>query len=136
MRFFRRAVILSHRYLGIVLSLMVIMWFATGITMMYVGGMPRLAPELRLERLPAIDLSRARLSVEEAADQAGVDTRGRATFLTVTGRPAYRFSGRDTTTVFADTGDILEPLSVRESRSVASRFAGVPDSLIHHVATL
>ena len=136
MKILRKAVILAHRYLGIVLGLMVIMWFATGITMIYAGGMPRLSPELRLERLPALDLSRARLSVEEAADRAGIEPRGRATFLTVMGRPAYRFAGRDTTTVFADTGDILEPLSVSESRKVASGFAAVPERLIQHVATL
>ena len=47
MKHFRRLVIVSHRYLGIVLSLLVIMWFATGITMMYWGGMPRVTPELR-----------------------------------------------------------------------------------------
>ena len=40
MKLFRRAAILAHRYLGIGLGLLVIMWFATGITMMYAGGMP------------------------------------------------------------------------------------------------
>ena len=38
------------------LSLFVVMWFATGITMMYAGGMPRLTPEMRLEKLPSLDL--------------------------------------------------------------------------------
>jgi hypothetical protein len=103
--------------------------------MMYAGGMPRVAPELRLERLPALDLSSARLSAEEAAERVDV-SGGRTTFLTVMGRPAYRFSGRDTATVFADTGEVLEPLSVSESRRAASRFAGVPENLIQHVATL
>ena len=50
MKLLRKFVILSHRYLGIMLSLLVMMWFATGIVMMYAGGMPRLTPELRLER--------------------------------------------------------------------------------------
>ena len=48
----RKWLILSHRYAGIVLSLLVVMWFVTGITMMYAGGMPRLTPEMRLEKLP------------------------------------------------------------------------------------
>ena len=70
MKLLRRAVILSHRYLGIVLSLLVIMWFATGITMMYWGGMPRVTPELRLERLPPVDFSRVQMSPAEAAERA------------------------------------------------------------------
>jgi len=44
------------------LSLLVIMWFATGITMMYWGGMPRVTPELRLERMQPVDFSRVRLT--------------------------------------------------------------------------
>ena len=71
MNLFRRVLILSHRYLGIALSLLVVMWFATGIVMMYAGGMPRLLPELRLERLPALDLSAVRLTPAEAASWEG-----------------------------------------------------------------
>jgi uncharacterized iron-regulated membrane protein len=137
MKILRKAVILAHRYLGVILSLMVMMWFATGITMMYAGGMPRVTPELRLERLAPLDLSRVRLSVAEAAERADVDgSRGRATMLTVLDRPAYRFDGRDTTTVFADSGEVLDDLSIAQSRGVASRFAGVSPNAIQHIATL
>ena len=73
MKWIQKAVIVSHRYLGIALSLLVVMWFATGIVMMYAGGMPRLAPELRLERLPELDMSQVRLSLSEAAELAGFD---------------------------------------------------------------
>ena len=52
MQILRRLLIVSHRYLGIALSLLAIMWFVTGITMMYVGGMPRLTPQL-----PVIDFA-------------------------------------------------------------------------------
>jgi len=44
MKLLRKWLILTHRYAGIVLSLFVVLWFATGITMMYAGGMPRLTP--------------------------------------------------------------------------------------------
>ncbi len=37
----RKLLILSHRYLGIALSLLFVVWFASGITMMWWGGMPR-----------------------------------------------------------------------------------------------
>jgi hypothetical protein len=36
-RLFRKLLVLSHRYLGIALSLLIFMWFATGIVMMYAG---------------------------------------------------------------------------------------------------
>ena len=99
----RRLIVLSHRYLGIVLSLLVIMWFATGITMMYVGGMPQMTPALRLERMPDLDLSRVTLSPAQAEEIAGGGTR--AQLLTILDRPAYRISGA---TVFADTGEYME----------------------------
>ena len=38
MRLFRRFLILAHRYLGIVLSVLIVVWFASGIVMMYIGG--------------------------------------------------------------------------------------------------
>ena len=71
MTWFRKALILSHRYLGIVLSLVIVMWFATGIVMMYAGGMPRLTPELRLERLPPLELSRIQLTPSDALARVG-----------------------------------------------------------------
>jgi uncharacterized iron-regulated membrane protein len=40
MQTFRRALILTHRYLGIPLSVLFVLWFVTGIAMIYVGGMP------------------------------------------------------------------------------------------------
>jgi uncharacterized iron-regulated membrane protein len=132
----RKWLILSHRYLGIALSLLFVMWFASGIVMIYAGGMPRLTPEVRLDRLPPLDMSRVRLNPEAAAAKAGLQTPARATLSTVMGRPAYRFGGRNTTTVFADTGDVLEPISEAESRTVASRFADVPENRLRHVGQL
>ena len=136
MKVFRRAVILSHRYLGIVLGLLVIMWFATGITMIYWGGMPRVTPELRLERLQPVDVARVRLSPAQAAEQAGIEAPGRVALSTLLDRPIYRFGSRNSTVVFADTGEILEELSLEHSKTVAASFAQVPTARVHHVRTL
>jgi hypothetical protein len=43
MNWLKKCVILAHRYLGIALSLLIVMWFASGIVMM-TGGMPRPRP--------------------------------------------------------------------------------------------
>ena len=131
MKLLRKVLLLSHRYVGIAISALVVMWFATGITMMYVGGMPRLTPQLRLDRLPELDLSRIVLKPAEAA--ARVDGAGRAQLLTVMDRPAYRIGG---TTVFADTGELLDEVTASQARTIASRFMQVPEDRVTHLATL
>src|SRR6187399_2092892 len=104
MRIVRKWLILSHRYLGIALCLLLVMWFGSGIVMIYAGGMPSLTPEARRAHLPPLDFTRVTLSAAEAANRAGLDGPGRATLVSVLERPAYRFAGRTPVTVFADTG--------------------------------
>ena len=52
---FRTVVILTHRYLGIPLSFVFVIWLASGIVMMYAGGMPSLTPAARLAHLAPLD---------------------------------------------------------------------------------
>jgi len=136
MKLLRKWLILGHRYAGIVLSAFVVLWFATGITMMYAGGMPRLTPELRLDKLPSLDLARVRLTPAEAAEKGLIEQPGRVVLLSIMGRPAYRFGSTDPTTVFADTGEVLEAATLAQAHTIASRFAGVPEDQVEHVATL
>ena len=137
MKLFNRCVIVAHRYLGIVISLLIIMWFVTGIAMMYAGGMPRLSAQLRLERLADIDLSRIQLSPAQAAErlaaETGADTPGRVQLVSLMDRPVYRVGGA---TVFADTGDILEEVSERQAQTIVAKFLRLPEQRIHHVRTL
>ena len=65
MQTLRRALILTHRYLGIPLSVLFVLWFVTGIAMIYVGGMPTLSAQARLEHLPALDLAAVRYTPAE-----------------------------------------------------------------------
>src|SRR5262245_39327424 len=134
MRLVRKLLILSHRYLGIALSLLFILWFVTGITMMYAGGMPRLTGDERLDRLATVDLQAVRLTPIEADEKAG-GGGGRTTLVTVLGRPAYRFGG-GATTVFADTGDILDEIDAVRARSIVSQFLNVADDRIRYESTI
>ena len=139
MRLFSKTLILSHRYLGIAISLLVVVWFGSGIVMMYAGGMPTVAPETRLERIGEIDTSRVQLSLAEAAEKAGFDASagwggGRVTLVSVMDRPAYRFGGE--ATVFADTGELLENVSLDQAQTIAASFADVPADKVRHVGTL
>ena len=134
MKLFRKSLILTHRYLGIALGLLVVMWFASGLVMIYAGGMPRLTPQLRLERLPALDLRAVHLTAAEAADRVALrNPPARALLVPVMGRPAYRL-GRQT--VFADTGEIFEPASVERSADIAAAFMNLPATQVHFVRTL
>jgi hypothetical protein len=130
MVWFRKALILSHRYLGIVLSLMFVMWFVTGIGMIYSRGMPRLTPQVRLSRLSPLDLSAVRLTPAEAVRSTGMDEPGgRVTLVSVLDRPAYRF-GRSST-VFADTGESMSEIDETTAVKVAAGFMNVPVEKAH-----
>jgi uncharacterized iron-regulated membrane protein len=132
----RRALILTHRYLGIPLSILFVLWFVTGIAMIYVGGMPTLSAQARLEHLPPLDLAAVRHSPATAAAQAASGF-GRASLTTVQGRPAYRFaSPYGTATVFADTGEPLDEIDIDASRNVAAKFLAVSASSISLERTL
>jgi hypothetical protein len=111
---------------------MLVVWFASGIVMMYAGGMPQIDPQLRLDRLPAIDFSRVRLTPAEAAARAGLESVV-PTLLMVQERPAYRFQQMRTAMVFADDGSLLEPLRRSDAAVVAQQFAGVSADLIQFV---
>jgi PepSY-associated TM region len=138
--FLRRCVIVSHRYLGIAISLLVVMWFASGIMMIYVGGMPAITPQQRLDHLSALDISRIQLSPSAAAERANLGTEwsgvgdGRVTLLSVMNRPAYCF-GEDAT-VFADSGEVMQELSPEQSKAVAGRFLGLPEDKLQTVGAL
>ena len=135
--YMRKYLILFHRYVGIALSLIFVSWFASGIAMLYGRGMPRLTSDLRLERLAPVNLSAVQLSASEALERAELDGADRVTLLTVMGRPAYRFmGGRESTTVFADTGDLLLDIDAEQAQMVAAAFVRLPPERLHHVARL
>ena len=61
----RRWMVYTHRWLGIVGGVLFVAWFVSGVVMMY-ARMPGLANEERLARAPALDLSSATVSPIEA----------------------------------------------------------------------
>jgi PepSY-associated TM region len=133
----RAWLILVHRYLGIALSLLFLVWFVSGVAMIYARDMPRLTPQSRLAHLPSIDLERVRLSAWQAAMRADHAERpGRITLLSIEGRPAYRFSAPPAATVFADTGDVMSPVGERESVEIAARFIGLAPDRVRYVRRL
>jgi uncharacterized iron-regulated membrane protein len=127
----RKLLLFSHRYLGIAVSLLVVMWFVSGIVMMYAGGLPRLSPEMRLERAEPIDLAKVHLTPLDAATKASSDET--ATLVTLLGRPAYRFASA---VVFADNGEMPEQFTTEQARAIAGSFLNVPVEKVRYLETL
>ena len=129
----RKWLILSHRYLGLALGILCVVWFASGIGMIYARGMPSLTEELRLERLEPLDLQSVGVMPVEAAERAGLgDSLVSVTLLMVMDRPAYRLNGRGAATVFADTGDLMPELGPGRAREVAGRFMDVASDRVRY----
>jgi PepSY-associated TM region len=134
MRFLRKSLILIHRYLGIVFSLLFLMWFVSGIAMIYARSMPALTNESRLEHLPVLNPSQIRLTPAEALAKSGAFAPpAQATLSTVVNRPAYRFGGGFT--LFADTGEPFEMNAARAAEA-ARLFADVREDKVHPVGIL
>jgi hypothetical protein len=106
----RLLLMLTHRWMGIVLGIMLVIWSVSGIVLMYYG-LPHLTAGERLARLPALYVSAARVSPAEAVTSVGAGAfRIRVSMLG--GRPVYRINtgrvfGR-WTLVYADTGELFE----------------------------
>lgn len=72
---FKRWIYLTHRWLGVGLSLLLLMWFISGLVMMYVGY-PKLTEQERLQHLPRLvqaDAERALLSPAQVLQAAGIE---------------------------------------------------------------
>ena len=131
----RRLLIYTHRWLGIAGSLLFVVWFVSGIVMMY-AGMPNLTTEERLSRAPVLDLSRARVDVGEAAARVGLAPR-RILIGMLGDRPVYRFVGAGgLTTVYADTGAMLDGLDAEAVLEIARGFAPEHDATTRYDARL
>ena len=137
MVWFPKWVSLIYRCLGILLSLVFIVWLVSGIAMMYARDMPGLSPQVRLERLPALNMNRVWIAPNQAVEGTGLGLINPAvTLLTVMDRPAYRFRGRETVTVFAETGERLVQVGEAGTIRIAGSFMNLPREAMSHAGVL
>ena len=61
----KRSLIFIHRWMGVGLSVIFMLWFVSGIVMMY-WSFPGVSAEDRLERAPVLDPAQIRFTPEEA----------------------------------------------------------------------
>src|ERR1044072_9176094 len=86
-RLLKRALIFAHRWLGGALSAILMLWFASGIVMLY-RNYPSVTVRDRLNHLPVLDPSQIKLSAEEAFAALGPDGQPAHVLLTsFDGRP-------------------------------------------------
>lgn len=127
------AIIISHRYLGIAISLVFILWFASGVVIIYTGGMPSLTEAERLQHQPDLDLTQIRLTPRQA--QLVSSSESNPKLLMIMGRPAYQFAGRQLRTVFADDGTVLSSDMI-SSRQIAADFLATNVNLVERVGRI
>jgi hypothetical protein len=125
-----RTLIYTHRWLGIALGVLFLVWFVSGVIMMY-ARMPELTPAERLARLAPLDVAALRVEPGAVAGEAS-----RFIITTFDGRPAYRVTaaGRPRT-FYADTGEVLAPLTSDRAVTIARQFAG-SSAEVHYEARL
>ena len=111
----------THRWLGIAGCLLILLWFTSGIAMMYIG-MPEVTAEERFSHLAPLDLSSVNVSLVKAASAAGAPLAV-AQLTMLGGRPVYRFGGRTPATVFADSGERLDDVSPTAALTLARNYA-------------
>jgi hypothetical protein len=115
-----RVLVYTHRWLGIVSGVLFLVWFASGIVMMY-ARMPALDPDERLARLPAILPGMVRVMPTPPADAEIT----RISMSTLEGRPIVRITARGRTQIsFADTGDGVPSVDADQAIRVARAFDG------------
>lgn len=135
----KRLLILIHRYLGIPLSVVFVIWFVSGIVMMYTGGLPSISRAERLARMRPIDTTQIEFSAASAWRRAGMNGEPAAVRLaTLLGRPAWSFGtgfGRELI-VFADTGQTLAEVSAEQAAAQAGSILELPPERMRFVRTL
>lgn len=107
-----------HRWMGILAGVFFVVWFVSGIAMMYVR-LPVLSVDERLGHVPPLDLSTARVSPAEAAKAHALTADDLRIEMYYDSRPIYRF-GR--VKVYADTGERVPQVSQAQALEMIRRW--------------
>jgi hypothetical protein len=100
----KKYVIVLHRWMGVCLCLLFLMWFLSGMVLMYCDY-PSVSEQSRLQHLVPLDGAKVGVTPEIAAEQAGVSAPEEVKLSSILSRPIYRFrSGWRIAVVYADSG--------------------------------
>lgn len=131
-RLFHKSLIFLHKWLGVTLALLFLMWFISGVVLYYVP-FPGLSQAERLAGLPPLSLpGDCCLTARQAADRAGL-VFSEARLGMHGGKPVWRLlatqaqsakAGPAWWAVDAQSGQVLPPLPAEAARAVAEAFSG------------
>ncbi len=122
---FQGQVIVWHRWLGIASCVLFLVWFASGVVMMY-ARMPDLRNPERLAHLPLLDWSGVQLTPAEAWKASGKKGAwSSASLLTIAGQATYKFTGGgEPIVVLASDGRLKNSFGPEEAQRSAQTFLG------------
>jgi uncharacterized membrane protein len=123
----KKTVIFVHRWMGVALCALFVLWFASGIGMMY-WDYPSVTGADRLRHERPLDPGKIRVSPQDAYALLQINHTADGIRLgSFDGRPAYRFRfGRSESVVYADTGETQTDCSPDMSGRIAPAWAGEP----------
>jgi hypothetical protein len=131
---FKRTLYLTHRWFGIVMSMMFFLWFASGIVMLYVEY-PELTERERVNASSILKLKAINTSFSDIQDkvlsESAINQLG---LLSVLGRPAYKltFADNNKTIIYADNGNTLKDIQPSDAEKIAALYAKNSDLISHN----
>jgi len=120
----KRWLFFFHRWLGVGMCVLFVMWPLSGVVMMYVG-FPELTENERLAGLPALDAGQIGAEPSRLWQRASAEAPVEAFRLSsVAGRPAYllKQAGHPWLGLYADTGEWLREPTAGEAENAARVF--------------
>lgn len=117
-----------HRWLGVATCILCVMWFLSGLVMLYVP-FPSWSDQERIALLPAVDTARVRVLPDQALARIGATAYPSTFRLEMLGdEPVYRIvAGGKRFAISAVTGEPISGRSAEQaSRDLAAIFPGVP----------
>jgi hypothetical protein len=127
----KRWVILIHLYLGVALCVLGVMWFATGVVLMY-APFPGFVAERQYARASPLDCSRCDVRLPDAtARMRDRDTVATIRLGMMLDRPGYRFLGADRRwhLVFADDASSPAAIGPDVARRVAAGYVALDTAM-------
>jgi hypothetical protein len=122
---FKRTLYLTHRWFGIVMSIMFFLWFASGIVMMYVEY-PEMTERERVNASSLLELKAINMDFSDIQDQISSESViDKLSLLSVLGRPAYKltFADNSKTIIYADNGNTLKNIQPSDAEKIATLYA-------------
>jgi hypothetical protein len=123
----KRCAIFVHGWMGVGFCLIFLLWFSSGIVLIY-RDYPTVSSADRIEHALPLDPSQIKLSAAQAfARLQSLNSPIEVHLVSFDRRPAYRFRfGRDSILVYADNGEIRADFPSEVTSHVASAWTGQP----------